>query len=582
MIRKRLAQLIAAALVAISAVSVSAEGENSTIKARLSDSSVEIAGTTSGSYVQIVVIKPLRDFSEITAENFEEVVYYTDTLSVTDGSFSCGILLPESAENGRYAVKAIFNEESGCEELKTSFYKTSEEFAQQLVKSFLDADETGFAAVFENYCDIYDEEDLFAAEIGELLKTDEESVSKSFIIAKNGMVNHTFTKKPETVSSVADITNMLKNTLMLYHMKYSEDFEAPVELYRETMPLAFDENYNKKEFSDVFRLVREKDSLATDKNYAAAVRKTIGLSLILNGSNADKAKALELYAEELGISEKTLEDSDFSLTEIAKYIENDEAAVKEYVSGMEDAVKDAISELEKKNGSGSSGSSGSSSSGSGGSSGGRGSSSISVGNREDTDVNPNPTPPDTTEAIMPFGDLDGFPWAKDAITNLYNKKIISGKTEKSFAPQDNLTREEAVKLLVSAFGLEEKQEGVSFTDCNVDAWYYPYVSIAVKSDIVKGVSKDVFGTGMNISRQDFAVMLRRTLQAGGCKLSGANALSFADGEAIAEYARADVDVLGANGLFLGDETQSFHPENNITRAEAAVAIERAMKFAEGS
>ena len=100
MIRKRLAQLIAAALVAISAVSVSAEGENSTIKARISDSLVEIVGTTSGSYVQIVVIKPLRDFSEITAENFEEVVYYTDTLSVTDGSFSCGILLPESAENG--------------------------------------------------------------------------------------------------------------------------------------------------------------------------------------------------------------------------------------------------------------------------------------------------------------------------------------------------------------------------------------------------------------------------------------------------------------------------------------------------
>lgn len=588
MIRKRLVQLIVTAAIAISAVSISAEGVDSTMTAKLTtDTSVEIAGTANASYVQIVVIKPQAEFSNITSENFEDVVYYTDTLLVTDGSFSCKILVPDTGPNGRYQVKGIFNDESGCEEVTASFYKTTPEYTKQLTTAYLNADADSFPAVFAEYSGVYDESDLFAKELETLLMENAKGISSSFVIAKSGMVNHTFTETPETVATVTDITNMLKNTLMLYHMKYSEDFEASVELYRETMPLAFDENYNQKEFSDLFRVVREEDSLSTDEAYVNAVKKTIGLSLILDGSNADKAKALERYAEELGVSKKTLEDSGFSLLEIAKYIENDESAVKEYAGGMESTVKDAIEALEEKedsSGSGSSGSSGGSSgsSGNSGSSSGRGNSSFSVGNRENTNTNTEPEQPEVTPEEMPFHDLAEFPWAKGAIETLYHKKIINGKEEGRFAPRDNLTREEAVKLLVSAFSLDAKQEDVTFADCKVDDWYYPYVSIAVKSGIVKGISNELFGTGTNISRQDFAVMLRRTLAAGGCKLNGTNAVSFADSEAISEYARADVDALSANGLFLGDETQRFHPKNNITRAEAAVAIERAMEFAEGS
>lgn len=85
-------------------------------------------------------------------------------------------------------------------------------------------------------------------------------------------------------------------------------------------------------------------------------------------------------------------------------------------------------------------------------------------------------------------------WAKDAILNLYQKKIISGKENGRFAPQDNLSREEAVKILVGTFGLFEKQEDLHFSDCNVEDWYYPYVSIAVKSGIVRGISETLFGT----------------------------------------------------------------------------------------
>ena len=430
MIRKRLARLLLAAMMAFSAFSVSAEGDNGSLTAKLSDSSVEIAGATSAGYVQIVVMKPLRDFSEITAENFKEIVYYTDTLTVTGRGFLCKISLPEDAENGRYAVKAIFNEESSCAEMKTSFFKTSNEYTKEMTAAYLSADKSNFRKVFETYGEVYDETDLFAKEIGGLLIEHEEAVSECFIIAKNGMVNHTFTETPETVTALGDITNILKCTLMLYHMSYSDDFEAYVELYRETMPLVFDENYDKTEFSHIFKMVREKDVQNTDKAFVNAVRKTIGLSLILNGSNADKAKALERFSSELGIAKKTLENSGFALLEIAKYLEDDEAAVKEYAGGMESAVKDAIDALEKKNNSGGSGSAGGSGSGPGsGSSGGRGNSSISVGNREPAGTPDPSTPPDTPKPNPPFCDLDGVLWAKDAILNLYQKSSAERKTD---------------------------------------------------------------------------------------------------------------------------------------------------------
>ncbi len=587
MIRKRLMQLIMTAVIIISAVfsgSVSAEGQSSTMTVSLAGTSAEIAGTTSAPYVQIVVIKPQTGFETITAENFNEIVYYTDTISVTDGSFSCKILVPETAENGRYRVKGIFNEASGCEEVTASFYKTTEEYTQKLTAAYLGANAAEFPGVFSEYSGVYTETDLFAKEIETLLTEDEKGISESFVMAKDGFVNHTFTDTPETVTTASDITNMLKTALLVYHMNHSDDFKEAIAQYRQYAPLLFDETYNETEFAYLFPEVRKTDAPKTDKAFQTAVKKTLGLSLILDGSNADKAEALTKYPEALGVSEKTLENSGHALLEIVKYIKTDLSSVKSYAGGMEKTVKDAIDALDKEketeepSGRPSGGSAGSS----GGSGGGRrpASSGLSFGGNEKEPEN-NQTQEPSGPKAEPFSDIAGHPWAKDAILNLYHKNILNGKEKGRFAPQDNLTREEAVKLFVCAFGLEEKQEDLTFYDCNVHDWYYPYVSIAVKSGIVKGISKELFGTGINISRQDFAVMLERSLKAAGCKLAPKEAAVYADGETIAEYAAGAVSALSANGIFTGDDTQRFRPSGQITRAEAAVAVERAIQFVEG-
>ena len=109
-----------------------------------------------------------------------------------------------------------------------------------------------------------------------------------------------------------------------------------------------------------------------------------------------------------------------------------------------------------------------------------------------------------------FTDLAGSDWAKDAIVSLAEEGIISGRGDGTFAPQDNVTREEFVKIIVSAFLDEENNSGSQFADVDKNAWYAPYIYTAYNAGIVSGIGEDAFGVGMLVTRQDMAAILYRT------------------------------------------------------------------------
>ena len=52
-----------------------------------------------------------------------------------------------------------------------------------------------------------------------------------------------------------------------------------------------------------------------------------------------------------------------------------------------------------------------------------------------------------------FSDVSGEHWAKEAVEALADKGIISGFGDGSFKPDNNVTREEFVKMAVVAFGI---------------------------------------------------------------------------------------------------------------------------------
>ncbi|MEE1046849.1 MAG: S-layer homology domain-containing protein [Clostridia bacterium] len=219
------------------------------------------------------------------------------------------------------------------------------------------------------------------------------------------------------------------------------------------------------------------------------------------------------------------------------------------------------------------GSSSSSGSGSGGGSS-SGGSSYGSGMTFGGDYTNSGSLPETMNPYI-FEDLDSVEWAKNAILELAQDGIINGKSDREFCPNDNITREEFVKLVVLALVPEGDRvpADVSFDDVDDNEWYADYVKIAFGRDIIKGVGDNRFGTGENITRQDASVIIHNTAVGLGLMESVEKSdIKFADENLMADYAKTAIYTMADNGIVNGVDGVNFAPCDFLTRAEAAKII----------
>ena len=182
------------------------------------------------------------------------------------------------------------------------------------------------------------------------------------------------------------------------------------------------------------------------------------------------------------------------------------------------------------------------------------------------------TPEQTSEMI--FNDIDHVAWAKDAIEALYEKGVVSGYGNGLFAPDYSVTREQFIKMLVTALKLDTNIVAeTSFTDVADDAWYAPYINAATVLGITTGKDDGSFGVGESITRQDMAVMCVRALTVAGMAPAEA-APVFGDSNSISDYAQSSVGSMAGAGYLTGDENGNFNPLNTATRAQTAVVLYR--------
>ncbi len=208
---------------------------------------------------------------------------------------------------------------------------------------------------------------------------------------------------------------------------------------------------------------------------------------------------------------------------------------------------------------------------SGGSTGGSGSGGSGSGNTVSWSGNPSAS--ETAKPAAPFGDLTAHLWAEDSIIKLYNKGIINGKAEGVFAPEDCLTRAEAVKLLVLAFGGVDSNAECDFGDVDRASWMYPYIATAFEKGIIKGYENGNAGADDNITREDFCVMILRAANNEGVILATpSNEIVFSDSEDISLYAKEAVKTLQMAGVVNGMGENSFLPRAYTTRAQAAKIV----------
>lgn len=181
--------------------------------------------------------------------------------------------------------------------------------------------------------------------------------------------------------------------------------------------------------------------------------------------------------------------------------------------------------------------------------------------------------PDLTqvEDTLAFTDVSDVPWVAEAIDSLYSNGVINGKEEGKFYPNDSITREEFVKMLVSAFSMKLVNEDVTFDDVNEEDWSYDYIKTACIAGITKGVSETHFGKEENILRQDICVMINRLFDITDVKIvTDENAADkLGDFSDVSDYAKEAVINMTSAGIMNGDENGNVNPNQTATRAETA-------------
>lgn len=161
-------------------------------------------------------------------------------------------------------------------------------------------------------------------------------------------------------------------------------------------------------------------------------------------------------------------------------------------------------------------------------------------------------------------------WAEDYIMELYEAGVINGVSDTEFAPNDSISREAFLTMLIRALGneLDTDYEEV-FDDVKTTDWYYQYVMEGYKMGIVNGTSSVSFGTGANISRQDLCTMIARALESKGIEMDTEAISEFADSIMIEDYAKDAIYGLKNLGIIDGKDNNYFDPRGIATRAEAA-------------
>lgn len=177
-----------------------------------------------------------------------------------------------------------------------------------------------------------------------------------------------------------------------------------------------------------------------------------------------------------------------------------------------------------------------------------------------------------------FVDLNGFEWAEKAIGFLFENGMIDGRNSGYFEPAEDVTREEFAKMVVGAFEIEMYDSNVDLKDVDISMWYYPFVCTAYDCGVVKGFDDNRFGIGEYITKEDMATILYRVANIKGIELEVAIKNMFADTNDISDYALKPTEILHANKIIHGDESERFYPKSYANRAEAAVMIYNLKKF----
>ncbi len=178
-----------------------------------------------------------------------------------------------------------------------------------------------------------------------------------------------------------------------------------------------------------------------------------------------------------------------------------------------------------------------------------------------------------------FVDMQGR-WSELAVNRLTSIGVIDGMQLPqgwSFAPEQTITREAFIKLLVAASGAQMDEAAdlpKQYADrAEAGVWANAYLTAALEKGWLAGTAKDgqaYLEPKRPITRAEAAAMIARMLD--GLQAADSSAASFKDEQQLPAWAADAIRRLHNAGILNGYEDGTFRPQQAITREEAAVMV----------
>ena len=160
------------------------------------------------------------------------------------------------------------------------------------------------------------------------------------------------------------------------------------------------------------------------------------------------------------------------------------------------------------------------------------------------------------------------------INDLADKGIINGYQDNTFRPNNNITRAQAAVMIVRALGIDQKGKTSNFADVPTSHASYEFISAAYEAGIISGYSAD------NTFRPNDNITRQQIAvmiqRAFNIEHSGSE-VSFADVKDSMPSKRF-IEALASNRIINGYSDGTFRPTNNTTRAQFSSMIYNAMRY----
>lgn len=476
---------------------------------------------------------------------------------------------PRASENGFFksefftdtigTVKLLINtqDNNGIQEYSTQFY--TREQINEIIEGFNDKD-ADIDTLIRKHAE------LFGIDLDEY-----NLVSKDIV---------TEIMKTKTYSEFSDVVNNYNYAMAVALFNAAQDGETASKLEKKYESIyGFDKTKTYSYYLEVSDKVKKRifDNLAYRSNYAniedvvSEFEKQVVLSAIeCTEINSEVIPLLKTNNEYIGIDftdfNRITETSNITSQIKGKKFED----IKELKDVFNKLVKQELNKADNRGNSGNSGSSG----------GGKFGGGITVSdNKVELPVSKDVIEDLKNDSVV-FTDIKEVPWAEECIIYLYNKKIVNGKEDNRFKPNDNITRAEFVKLISLAFPRTTDSKTNKFLDVDENEWYAPYIKNAYNNGWVNGKSNNTFGVNDSITREDMAVILYRVANSLVIPIEKEKSVLFYDDDEISGYAKDAVNVLAEGNIISGVGNNVFLPKNTATRAEAVKLIYCLMKKAE--